>query len=107
MSILLSNSLNGLVYFSLTTLFIKELQIFICLKFDIQRQFIIPTFEEEGYFTLKPFDLVEDLHNRYMRSIIGISVNWLDILKIKRSYLTLLYSRDSNLNKAKRLKYDF
>ena len=26
------------------------------------RQFIIPKFEVEGYFNLRPFDLVEDLH---------------------------------------------
>ena len=65
----------------------------------------MPIFDEEGYFNLRPFYLVEDLHEMSNRSIIG--VNWFVILKIiKRSYSRLLSSRDSNLNIAKRLPYD-
>ena len=73
-----------------------------CLKVNMLRQLIIPTFVEEGYFNLRPFDLVEDLHERSKRSLIGLSVNWCVILKIiKRSYFSILSSSDSNLNKAK------
>ena len=71
------------------------------------RRLIIPTFEESGYFNLRPFDLVDDLHVSSNRSLIEVSVNYVVILKIlKRSYFSLLSSRDSNLNKSKRLSYD-
>ena len=70
------------------------------LKVNMLQQLIIPTFEEEGYYNLRLFDLVEDLHERSKISIIGVSVNWFAILKIiKISYFSLLSSRDSNLYK--------
>ena len=57
--------MNELEDFAWTTLLLREFQMLRCLKVNMLRQLIIPTFVEEGYFNLRPFDLVEDLHEIY------------------------------------------
>ena len=71
--------MNQLEDFAWTTLLLREFKILRWLKVNMLHQLIIPSFEEEGYFNLRPFELVEDLHKR---SINALSVNCCVILKI-------------------------
>ena len=57
-------SLNKLEDFAWTTLLLREFQMFIFQKVNMLRHYITSTFEEEGYFNLRPFYFVDNVHGR-------------------------------------------